>query len=280
MNTSNYTKAPTREESISYFEKLSAPGRPDIDFSAPAMFTLDEHTEVLMPRALAQTDEPDVDPNSLAEIGKDEPLVVAFSDGVSLQNRKAIMMSMKFAETAARIKNPGKPDRVKWLADYNEGMFHGGWLGFADRLGTLKTQDLSVTMDSLAIDVISAIAGPNKAAVLQLLSLTLDKLQKSDGLIKLFESNSLKESTSTFRIMPCLESPEGIPVTYLLAMEIDFSKHTGGTLFWKWAVTHLQVRSAVANVEFYPDLYEPNKLDMLKTIRDHATGYFESLSAS
>lgn len=278
MNTNNYTKAPTREESISYFEKLSALGRPGSDFSASAMLKLDEHTEVLIPRVMVQTDEPDVDPNSLAEVGKDEPVVIAFADGVSPQNRKAVLLSMKFSEAAARAQDDGSVDRIEWLDNYEEAMFHAGWLGLGGKhFSTLDTQQMSVTMDALVIDLIGAIAGRNTMAVIELLSLTLDKLQGSDALTKLFESNSTKGSTSSFRIMPCLESSAGIPVTYLLAMEVDFSKHTGGALFWKWSISKLSIREVVVGLEFDLDSHNDNKHLMRDYIKGNAEDYFAGL---
>ncbi|KQQ54918.1 hypothetical protein ASF84_16530 [Pseudomonas sp. Leaf127] len=216
--------------------------------------------------------------NDLASVGTDESVVIAFADGVSPENRSAVLLSMKFAEAAARAQDNGNLDRLQWLENYEKAMFHGGWLGLGGKhLTEFSSSDVSLTMDSLVIDLIGAIAGPNKAAVLQLLSLTLDKLQGDDALMKLFEQNSKKGTISSFRIMPCLESPTGIPVTYLLALEVDHASYTGGALFWKWSVSRLSIRELVSGLNFDLASHNDNKHLMRDYIKGNAEDFFAGL---
>lgn len=267
MNTKAYDISPTPKESAIYFQGLPALEQRDV-------------VDASMPQAMALTDvsQSVVATNSLAEVCKDEALVIAFADGVSPENRKAVLLSMKFAEAAARAQDNGNPDRIAWLQHYEEAMFHGGWLGLGGRHFTkLSTSDVSLTMDALVIDLIAAVAGPNKAALLQLLSLTLDKLQGENSLIKLFEKNSKKGATSSFRIMPCLESSAGTPVTYLLAMEVEFSQDTGSALFWESSVSSLNIREMVAGVNFDLDCHNDNKQMMRDYIKGNAEDFFAGL---
>lgn len=271
MNTKNYSVAPTKEESIKFFQ-----GLPALEQPGGALF----ESHGLMPQALALTQDAQsgTDSNSLAEIGKDEALVIAFADGVSEVNRKAVLLSMKFAEASARARDDGNIDRIQWLENYEEALFHAGWLGLGGRTWTtLETSNLSLTMDALVIDLISAIAGPNKAAVIQLLGLALDRLQGDESMMKLFEKNSKHGTTSSFRVMPCLESSTGIPVTYLMALEIDFSRHTGGALFWKWSVSNLSIRELVTGLNFDLDAHGDNRQLMRDYIRGNAEDFFAGL---
>lgn len=275
MNNQNDNTAPTQQDSITYFRNLPVLEQPD---GLPGAIMQGDTVDALMPQALTDEAQSAVESNSLAEVGKDEAVVIAFADGVSPENRKAVLLSMKFAEAAARAQDDGNTDRIQWLENYELAMFHGGWLGLGGRhFAELSSSDISLTMDAAVIDLISAIAGPNKAAVLELMSLTLDKLQGDNTLMTLFEKNSIKGVTSSFRIMPCLESSSGIPVTYLLAMEVDASRHTGGALFWKWTVSRLSIRQLVAGVNFDIDAHNDNKQLMRDYIKGNAEDFFAGL---
>ncbi len=278
MKNKNDNAAPTKEESINYFKGLPPCPRIASESGGNSAHRRGGPVQAV-PDALGMMDAPsDDNDNNLAEVGKDEAIVVAFADGVSAANRSAVLLSMKFAEAVARAKDNGNADRIDWLENYDEAMFYSGWLGLGGKQFTAFTSsDTSLTMDSLVIDLISAVAGPNKASVLQLLSLALDKLQGDAALMTLFEKNSKKGSISSFRIMPCLESPTGIPVTYLLAMEVDYSSQTGGALFWKWSVSRLSIREMVSGLNFDLDAHNDNKDRIKNYLNGNAEDFFEGL---
>lgn len=286
MNTRNNNAARSKEETINFFRSLPAPVPASTLSSAPHALMQADQTDQTdqtdraepLPMVLAFSSNPqsDADTNNLAEVGKDEAIVIAFADGVSTANRKAVMLSMKFAEAYARAKKNESTDRIEWMEHYSQAMFHGGWAELGGySFSEYTTRDSSLTMDSVVIELISAIAGPNKVAVLNLLNIVLDRMQGDESLMKLFEYNSQKGLTSSFRIMPCLESPTGIPVTYLLAVEVDFSKHEGRTLFWKWSVSTLHIRQMTTGVNFDIDAHNDNK----QLIRDYLKGNAEDFFA-
>lgn len=275
MNTEKTVAVPTEEEVNTFFQGLPGLKRQHIRPLTPGVRAEAGSVEAFV---LQSPPPSDGDPDNLAEIGKEEPVVVAFADGVSPQNRKAVLLSVKFAEAYARAEDDGDKDRIKWLNDYSQAMFIGGWgrLG-GESFSEYSTQDVSLTMDAVVIDLISAIAGPNKAAVLQLLSLTLDKLQQDEGLMQLFERNSQKGLESSFRIMPCLESRTGIPVTYLLAMEVRFSQETGGAIFWKWSVSRLHIRQMVEGLNFDIDHHDRYKHKIYEYLDSEVDDFFAGL---
>ncbi|WP_122575782.1 hypothetical protein [Pseudomonas viridiflava] len=257
---------PTDKEADTYFEALPA---------------LTQADHVIVPQAMAMSSSvgmSDVN-DPVGQINKESPAIIAFADGVSAENREAVMLSVAFAETVAHSKSDISSDPIKWLEEYSTAMRYGGWLTLGGHeYGEYTTHDQSLTMDSVVLELIGAIAGPNKATLIQLLSLTLDKLQKNEPLMKLFEHNSKKGNTSTFRIMPCLESASGIPVTYLLSMHCDYMSDSGGALFWKWSVSRLKIRRLVKGLNFDKASHERYKPKILKYLDRDADDFFDGLN--
>lgn len=219
-----------------------------------------------------------IDTDNLAEVNTDSPTVIAFDDNVSAENREAVMLGVEFAETVASNRVDIDHNPIGYLNEYAKAFRHAGWLTTGGHeFSEYTSRDTSLTMDSVVIDLLSSIAGPNKAAIIQLMGLVLDKLQKNDTLMKLFENNSRKENTGTFRMIPCLQSSSGTPVTYLLSMHCTFSQVNGGALFWKWSVKNLHIQRLVKGVQFNKKTFERNEGAIYEYLGDSADKYFEGL---
>lgn len=256
--------APTEAESIAYFNNLNPLGRPAISSPRMAMFS--------SRMAVADTGD------SLAEISKDAPAIVAFADGVSAENRSAVLLGVEFAEVVASASVDINVDPVKWLGQYAEAMKHAGWLTLGGHeYGEYITSDRSLTMDSIVMDLISSIAGPNAATVLSLMNIVLDKMQNSEPMMKLFERNAKSGNNSSFRIVPCVESAAGIPVTYLVSVHSRYHSESGGALFWKWSISKMSVKRLAKGVQFSKDSFERNKDRIIGHLGGEADDFFESL---
>ncbi|MCJ2372477.1 hypothetical protein [Pseudomonas sp. RGM 3321] len=265
---------------MSYEEKLSFPTIEDADAYFEALPALGTAEQVFLPEVLAFSSDgtSSNNDNSAAQVNKESPAIIAFADGVSPENREAVMLSVALAETVAHGKANISDDPIQWLEEYSTAMRHGGWLMLGGHeYGEYTTRNQSLTMDSIVLELIGAVAGPNKAVLIELLSLTLDKLQNNKPLMALFERNSKKGDTSTFRIMPCVESAGGIPVTYLLSMHCDYMSDSGGALFWQWSVSRLKIRRLVKGLNFDKAMHERNKPRILTYLKKDADDFFDSL---
>lgn len=252
---------PTSEQSDTYFNSLPPADRVRVKatfLSAPGS---------------GRTEGDDV-----AEISKDAPAIVAFADGVSAENREAVLLGVEFAETVASKKGDVNQNAVDWLKHYSEALRYAGWLTTGGHeYGSYTSRDKNLQMDSLVLELISSIAGPNTATVISLLGMVIDKLQKNDPLMKLFESNSRRGTVSQFRIMPCIESSAGIPSTYLLSVHCDFSRSSGGALFWKWSIAQLDIKRLAKGVQFSKGTFERNRERILDYLNGDADDFFNGL---
>jgi len=263
MSTNKQFVEPTAEEIAAYFDGFSP---------------VDNFNSRVAPRARFLVDSADGESNtdSQAQVGKDSPTVIAFGDGVSKKNRDAVMWSVAWAEYAAGKSHDINEQPIEWLEEYAKALFKCGWLMLGGHeYSEYTTTSTSLTMDSVVLELIGAIAGPNAATVVQLLSLTLDKMQGNAPLMQLFERNSKRGRRGTFRVMPCVESAEGIPITYLVSMHCEYSDETGGVLFWKWEVRKLSIRRLAKGVEFFRGVYEQAEPKIKSKLGDALDDYFD-----
>ena len=264
MNINEQLSFPTAEECDAYFS-----GLPPIERthrrSAP---------QALM---LADVRESGIDTDNIAEVSKDAPAIIAFSDGVSEKNREAVMLGLEFAETVASQKADIDKDAYLWTQEYATAFRYAGWLLVAEDSADYSSSNVNVTMDSVVLELLSAVAGPNAQVVIQLMTTVLDKLQKNKPTMELFERNLKKGISSKFRIMPCLESSEGTPVTYLLAIKFESSTDSGGALFWKWKVSKLKLKHLARGVNFSQGTHDRNKERILNYLDADAEAFFDGL---
>lgn len=264
MSTDKQFVKPTAEEIAAYFDGFSP---------------VDNVNSRVAPRARLLADSPEGESNTdgLGQVAKDSPTVIAFSDGVSNENRSAVMWSVKMAEHAASIKHDINERPIAWLEDYAKALKFCGWsmVGGHD-YSEYSTTSSSLTMDAVVLELIASIAGPNAATVVQLLGLALEKMQGNAPIMQLFERKSKKGGRGTFRVMPCVESAKGIPITYLVSMHCEYSEETGGVLIWKWEVRRLSIRRLAKGVEFFREAYDLAEPKIKKVLGTALDDYFDS----
>jgi hypothetical protein len=258
---------PTDAECAAYFDSLPA--------RSPKRSVIKPQVRAV---AFSARSNKEVATDSQAEINTEQPAVIAFADNVSAENREAVMLSVAFAEAVADQKADIDLDTIGYLREYAGALRIAGWAMSSSNYGLVQTSNKSITMDALVLEILSSIAGPNAAAVIQLMTTVLNSLQNNDPLIKLFESNTKKSKKTSFRLVPCLQSPAGTPVTYLLAMDIESSTANGGVLFWKWKVSNLTIKRLAKGVEFNRSRFDRNEPRIFDYLDDNADAFFESLA--
>jgi hypothetical protein len=209
------------------------------------------------------------------QVGKDSPTVIAFADGVKEEVRDAIRLSAAFAEMAATKEYSLKEKPIEWHEEYAKALYYCGWtMAGGHDYGEYKSSSQSLTMDSVVLELIGAIAGPNAATVISLLGLTLEKLQKNEPLMQLFERNSKEGVRGTCRIMPCVQSAGGTPITYMVSLDCEYSDDKVGVPFFKWEVRRLSIKRLVRGVEFDGRRYKDYEDKIKKVMGADADKYF------
>lgn len=215
-----------------------------------------------------------------AFIGVNSPIVVAFADGVSPENRKAVMYSTQFAEKYADTIASRKNEPMRWYQAYGRAISNCGWFSTSFVFVDHDTSKLNVTMDSLVLDIIAQVASYNAAAILPLLSSVFSTIKNDNALITLFDKNSKGDKVGSFQIVPCLESQQGIPVTVFAGLECEFRSLEGGAWFWKWKSSNLKVKKAATMINLNYDSYKRVEPRILEWLGEEQDDFFMSLKKS
>ncbi|KQB55354.1 hypothetical protein AQS70_18865 [Pseudomonas endophytica] len=212
-----------------------------------------------------------------AFIGATSPIVIAFADGVSPENRSAVMNSTQFAEKVADSVASRKTEALEWYEAYGKAISNCGWFSTSFVFVGHDTSKVNVTMDSLVLDIIAQVAGFNAAAILPLLKNVFDTIKSSNELITLFDNNSKGDRVGSFQIVPCLESAKGIPVTVFAGLECEFNSIEGGAWFWKWKCSNLKVKKAATMINLNMDSYKRAESRILDYLGQGQDDFFLSL---
>ncbi|MHA6135973.1 hypothetical protein ACX3YC_00630 [Pseudomonas mohnii] len=189
-------------------------------------------------------------------VGNETPSVIGFADNLDEDKRQAAADSIHFSERYANFNSDIKERPVEWHAKYSESMRHCGWTLTNSKYVDHVSKQVDVTMESIVLDMIAAVAGRNANAMLTLLQGAFDKIKSEESLINLFDSNSKKGKNAEFRIVPCLQSSEGAAITAFLAVDCELQTQQGGAWFWKWKLSNLKMKKVATMVELNMRMHE------------------------
>lgn len=217
------------------------------------------------------------DLGEVALMSTEGPVVLAFADNLSVDKRQMAMNAATFAEVYANSKADRDTASVAWMAAYREAMLQAGWfMGSADS-ETYTSNSLNLTMDSVVLDIVASVAGGNAAALLPLIGKTLEKIREKQELVTLFDKNATGATKNSCRIIPCLESENGLAVSLFIGLEFDKRDAKGGALFWKWEKHDLDIQKVATMVNWNVDRYKRNEQNILKYLDGDSDSFFAKI---
>lgn len=213
----------------------------------------------------------------VALMSTESPVVLAFADGLSADKRQMAMNAALFAEVYANSKSDRDNAAVAWMKAYRDAMLQAGWFMGSTDSETYTSNSLNVTMDSVVLDIVASVAGGNAAALLPLVGKTLEKIRENQELITLFDKNSSGASKNSCRILPCLESENGMAVSLFIGLEFNQHDLKGGSLFWKWEKHDLEIQKVATMVNWNMDRYQRNEDKILAYLDGDSNDFFAKI---
>ncbi|MBD8482066.1 hypothetical protein SOM59_10050 [Pseudomonas coleopterorum] len=203
--------------------------------------------------------------------------VVAFVDGISPANKGAVQNITLLAQMSADATFPEENQRVEWYSHYVKVMKMGGFIVTNNPRERYTPRGLEFEVNEVVLELISAIAGPNKGVFLRLAGTTLDALRKNDGARLRFERKSVSQQSSNFQIMPCAESAEGNLVCLMACFNLVRKETSSGFWFVKWKNEHLDVHRSLEQMELNYSHYQRVKAIIEQKLFESAEDFFENL---
>jgi len=206
-----------------------------------------------------------------------ESTVVAFVDGVSPANKEAVQNIALLAELSSDAAFPEKHQRVEWYQHYLKVMKMCGFITTNSPRERYVPSGVEFEVNEIVLELISAIAGPNKGVFLRLTGVALDALKKNDDARLKFERKSTHQDSSNFQIMPCAESSYGNLVCLMACFNLQRKETQGGFWFVKWKKEHLDVFRSLEQIELNFKHYQRVQAAIERKLTESAESFFDDL---
>ncbi|SEQ81683.1 hypothetical protein SAMN03159444_02526 [Pseudomonas sp. NFACC02] len=207
--------------------------------------------------------------------------LLAFTDGVSRQNREDVMDSFLFATLVANKKYNPETQTAEWYGLFNKVLSKVGWLSRSWNYARYRSNHQRFTMDQAAIEILgSAIAaatlpGPASAAMLKVAADTVNALKAQEKPRRLFDRQTKSHNGANFLVGACTESAGGTVSLAMGAVNFLTSSNVTDVLFWEWSSTEVKTFRAESNLSLNTRMYARNRQFIQDRLDDSARSAIE-----
>lgn len=210
-------------------------------------------------------------------IGDRTPVAIGFTDNLDEEKKNAAADSIHFAERYSDSYSDRKKAPIEWHTKYAEALKHCGWSLTNSKYQEQEVKQTNVTMDSIVLDLVKAVAGRNAPAMLELLGGAFDKIKSDDALVTLFDSNSKSGSDADFRLVPCLQTPGGTAIAAFMAVDCKLSSSQGGAWFWKWKLSNFKINRVASVMELNLRMHKRRKDQIMEALDISSDEFFKGI---
>lgn len=178
-----------------------------------------------------------------------------FQGGVSEQNQADVEQSKLLMQLAADKAFPEENQLFEWYRFYTQGLAKLGWVISGKQMDNYTINKKALTIDAVAIELFTSLAGANAAAFAALAQKATGALQNNEGKIQIFERNKKLGLTQKFDVSPCAQTAEGSPWMILNCISVDIQQTTTGILFWKSTSDSTKVKAGAQIVTLNRQVY-------------------------
>lgn len=210
-------------------------------------------------------------------VGKEEGAAIGFTDNVDGERKQAAADSIHFAERYADHQVDQNVSPVEWYNKYIHAMKQCGWTSTSFDFDDYVSRQLNVSMDTVVLEIIAAVAGQNAPAMMNVLKKGFGKLD-ADKEHGVQFNNSANSMGAKFRMVPCVQSPGGTAIAAFMAMDCKTTTREGGALFWKWKVSNTKIKKGACMIELNMDAHNRVKDQVLKTLGKASESFFSGIN--
>lgn len=183
-----------------------------------------------MPMSPAQLAQDVKKPSAFVDGGS----VVAFTAGVSGQNREDVLNSTLLAQLAADKQFNRETKVMDWYAFYSTVLGKVGWVTQGYNWQKYTSQQMSFTMDKAVLEIAeAALTGQEELVVAAALD-ALSKLPQEDGRLKLFNHSASSDKEGNFQITACTET-DGAVAMKTMAFYYNAAQQSTDVLFFNFS---------------------------------------------
>jgi hypothetical protein len=260
---------------------------PQASFVETLEITHDDRLQALRPRVAILPDEPrrgepagmpspPAIPGNL-RAAVNAGALVSFVAGVTGDEISDVLFSTQLAQRAASTKHDRFTATEAWYGLFTDVLSRLGWVGegfaFTHRTNTAG----SFTLDRSALDVIMTIATNNQLAILVKTLDTLKTLADTDGALRVFELQALKEKSGNFQLGAVQRADNGALSLALGAFYFHSSDARRRALFASWGQGEVEFWTGAQKMTLNKTLYAPHRAAVAARLAADAADYIAEL---
>jgi hypothetical protein len=216
--------------------------------------------EIITPRSIepynSTINETPSDPNKNGASVLPDTINVYFA-GVSQQNRDDVDACKLLMQNAATKMFPNDNQLIDWYKFYVNGLFNLGWAKQAHQLQDYTIKKTGLTMDAVALDVLTGLIGNKALLFAELAGKAVDIIKGDQKYINIYERNLKVGQQTKFDIAPVWQDADGYATMILNCTSVDVRESTKGILWWKSTRQSTSVKSGAVQTYLSPRHFDP-----------------------
>lgn len=209
--------------------------------------------------------------------------LIAFVGDLSHQSREDVEHSFLLASLGADKAFSKDPRQEVWYASFIKTLGAVGWVFPSRTQRLLKTTEKGLTMDALALKILSSIAGTvlvpslNSVIALKAASSAFNALSKHEGPLKLFTHKSITDDGGGFQTGVCVQTSNGGVQMAVGALRYNQDIRSTKVLFWEWATGEVETFTASSTLSLSSSLYALNRELVVGKVSAYSQDYILNL---
>jgi hypothetical protein len=201
--------------------------------------------------------------------------VIAFTEGVSRQNKDDIMNSFLFATLVANKKYNPESDSQAWYGEFHNVLSTVGWLSSNWSYSRYRATQSSFSMDEVGLEIIgsaitAAALGPAGPIMLKVATDAIAALKAKNEPWRLFERKTKSHQGGSFRIAACSESTDGTVNVVMGAVKFRAESSVTDVLFFEWKSAEVETYKGEDSLVLNTNVYSRVREAVLMKLGDNA----------
>ena len=194
-----------------------------------------------------------------------------FSDRVPAALRAPISNNLLLAQLAADKAASQTQDVVGWYDAYRKMLAQLGWKVRDFEMQAKDVSDKNLSVNKAIVPVITALLGPQVAAVSIVLSILngLKDMDNASPWITLFNQSSQHSSGAKFQLSYVDADTNGQPQITLVCLAINATRTITQVLFFKFSAASAQLKQGKTTLSTAIDLLEAGKAAIQQRVNDY-----------
>lgn len=203
-------------------------------------------------------------------------------DGLSVDNKYAVVNSQLLAERAANAKFDSEAQPKEWFKFYLRVLGICGWTTQGSEFTTYTAQERTETLDRVSLSILRSLGGLNSGRFCRVVERTYGALRTHTNASNRFHQKATQSGTAKFRILPCMQTQDGNVVMVLTSMQASsktqstsISKLPGH--FWELNCEQTDLRYAAAECMLNTQVYNSAKAQIEQKLAGNTASLIDAL---